>query len=138
MAETSTCAKRKYFALWDLIVLSAVVLFVVLGIVRMLLPKETQGLVAVVKVKGEVVSRIELENVAEPYEVTLEGEGGVVLCVSPTGVWFKDSDCPDKLCVNTGKLTYAGQSAVCLPARVSVSLEAGDEGEKPLPDAVAG
>ena len=138
MAENSAFIKRKFFAIADLMVLFAVLLFVALGVFRLLMPKETQGLVAVVKVKGEVVSRIELENVAEPYEVTLEGDGGVVLCVSPTGVWFKDSDCPDKLCVNTGKLTYAGQSAVCLPARVSVSLEAGDKGEKPLPDAVAG
>ena len=31
-------------------------------------------------------------------------------------------DCRDKICVNTGKISRAGQSIVCLPARVSVAV----------------
>ena len=41
------------------------------------------------------------------------------------------SDCPDKSCVNCGWLTHAGQSAVCLPNAVSLTLTGGD-----APDAV--
>jgi hypothetical protein len=36
--------------------------------------------------------------------------------------WFHASDCPDQVCVRTGKLRHAGQAAVCLPNRVVLRL----------------
>lgn len=32
------------------------------------------------------------------------------------------ADCPDALCVRTGKIKYAGQSIICIPNRVSVII----------------
>ena len=43
-------------------------------------------------------------------------------------------DCPDKLCVKTGKISRSGQSIVCVPARISVRLTGGNHSS----DAVAG
>ncbi len=43
------------------------------------------------------------------------------------GIAFESSDCPDKVCVNTGRLTHSGQSAACLPnATVLKVVKRGD------------
>ncbi len=131
-------SKRKYFALWDLLPLSVVVLAFVLGICLLFGAKSDSNLIAVVSVRGEVYCEIPLASVSEPYELTVEGDGTAVISVSSQGVAFKSSDCPDKLCVNTGLLTNSGESAVCLPARVSVKLVADNDTDTNAPDAVAG
>jgi hypothetical protein len=50
-------------------------------------------------------------------------------------VYIKDACCPDKLCEHTGEIHSANQSVVCLPAKVSVTLESGTDIEL---DAVVG
>ena len=37
-------------------------------------------------------------------------------------VYFAASDCPDQICVHTGPLHRAGQTAACLPNRVVVTI----------------
>ncbi|MCI8496886.1 MAG: NusG domain II-containing protein [Clostridiales bacterium] len=97
----------------------------------------SQELTAVVRQDGEVVERIPLASITESrHEVLPDCEPAVCILVEPDGVCFETADCPDQLCVRTGKLTRAGQSAVCLPARVSVTLEGG--GDAASPDAVTG
>lgn len=55
------------------------------------------------------------------------GAYNIVLLAEPGGISFEYSSCPDQTCVRTGKLTRAGQAAVCLPARISVRLEGGEQ-----------
>lgn len=81
---------------------------------------------AQIVVSGETVYTIDLSSVSEPYDITLNG-GSVVVTVETDCIYFKSSDCPDKLCVNCGKLTKPGDSAVCVPEKVAVSVF----GEKP-------
>ena len=35
----------------------------------------------------------------------------------------ESSDCPDKICVHRGEISKSGQSAVCVPARLSLVIE---------------
>ena len=60
------------------------------------------------------------------YHLTLRVEGG--------GVEVLAADCPDRLCVAGGPISRSGQTLICLPARVIIRIEGGDE----LADAVAG
>ena len=53
------------------------------------------------------------------------------------GVRVEESDCPTQDCVHTGTITRAGQSIVCLPARVIIRLEGGTA-DKHAPDVVIG
>ena len=71
--------------------------------------------------------RIELNSVNEPYEIEIDGEIPVTISIERDGACFVQSDCRDKICVKTGKLTKPGQSAVCLPAGVSIVLEGESE-----------
>ncbi len=38
-------------------------------------------------------------------------------------VWVSDSDCADKTCVLTGKIKSGGQSIVCLPSGVVITID---------------
>ena len=43
--------------------------------------------------------------------------------LSPGMARVMHSDCPDKICVNTGWLSEPGQTAVCMPNRVTVTID---------------
>jgi hypothetical protein len=45
-----------------------------------------------------------------------------ILTVKDKRISFSYSECPDKVCINTGWIAYPGQSAVCLPNRVMVKI----------------
>ena len=44
---------------------------------------------------------------------------------------FVDADCPDKICENEGFLSKDGQTAVCLPRKVSLTIVAAGESDGP-------
>lgn len=81
----------------------------------------------------ELVKRVLLtEGLHET--VTIDGSVRNVIEIEGQTVCFSESTCPDQVCVRTGTLTRAGQTAVCLPNRVIVRLRGGE----PEVDAVAG
>lgn len=58
--------------------------------------------------------------------VKIEGAAGYNILVIEGGeVWLSEADCPNLLCVKTGKIRYAGQSIVCLPHRLAVRIVGG-------------
>lgn len=69
-------------------------------------------------------------------EDTVYGRDGLTLTVRIEDgcayVW--QADCPDQVCVHTGRLTHDGETAACLPAGVILTVEGGDDSS---PDAVA-
>ena len=84
-----------------------------------------QGVAAVVERDGETLLRQELSALPAPQETEIPGADGyrVTVVLAPEGAWVAAADCPDQVCVRTGKITRAGESAVCLPARVTLRLE---------------
>ncbi len=80
------------------------------------------GRTAVIEYRGETVKVIDLDSVAAPYTFTVEGDLEVVMEVSPQGIRFAYSPCPDKLCERFGTLGKKGQVAVCMPAGISVRI----------------
>ena len=79
-----------------------------------------ENLTAVVSVDGEEVERINLES--EEGIRSYSGHGYTL-----PGVRVEHADCPTQDCVHTGIITRAGQSFVCLPARIIIRLEGGSE-----------
>ena len=74
---------------------------------------------AVIEADGKEVKRISLKDNAD-VEIN-----GVKIIVEDGCAWVEHSDCPDKTCVKTGKISKTGQRAVCLPNRVMVYIEGG-------------
>ena len=83
-----------------------------------------QGTVAVVEQNGQEVAQL-----TGPETLSLTGENGVEVTITftPQGAAVTASTCPDQVCVQTGQLTRAGESAICLPARVTLRLEGGGD-----------
>ena len=56
-------------------------------------------------------------------DATYELNGGTnVLTVKDGVAYMSYSDCPDHTCENTGKIKYVGQTIVCLPNRLTVTV----------------
>ena len=68
--------------------------------------------------------------------LTVTGDGGIRVTVEVTdgAVRFQDSECPDRVCVNSGWLKRAGDTAACVPAGVVLRVT----GTQTEVDAVAG
>lgn len=61
----------------------------------------------------------------------LLGEGGEftnLLVIENGAARIVEASCPDQICVNHGAIRYAGESIVCLPHKLVVSVEGGAPG----------
>ncbi len=108
-------------------VLAAVVVAAALSIWLIPFGKH-QGDFAEVKVDGQVASTLDLRGGNSSFDFN-----GVTVCVDDGGAYVSKTNCPDKVCLETGKVDRPGQSIVCIPNRVSISVK----GEKEI-DAVIG
>lgn len=108
----------------------------VLGCIGMLMifARLPRGTVAVVEQNGKELFRQPLLSLEEPVEQEFTGNSGISFTVRFTrdGAEVISAGCPDQVCVRTGKLSHAGETAVCLPAGLSLRMEGG-----PGADAVA-
>ena len=85
-----------------------------------------KGGAVIVEQYGRETARYAL---SEDRTVRIEGEGGYNLLVIENGeAWLSEADCPNLLCVKTGKIRYAGQSIVCLPHKLAVRIVGGASG----------
>lgn len=70
---------------------------------------------------GEVYCEYELSAQTETF--TVSPKEGVVITFDGGSVFFSESGCKGKQCISAGRLTKAGQSAVCLPENVLITLK---------------
>lgn len=82
------------------------------------------GTSAEILADNKAVKRLDL---SQDGEYTLEGYEGVVFTVKDGAAAFTVSDCPDKICVRTGFIKNKGQSAVCLPNKLTLRITGRDE-----------
>ena len=109
-------------AAWDALVV-LVVLALAAGLAaRPYFAAKTAGELTVsVTVDGETVERRALADYAGG---TYESRGyTLTVAVENGAVRVSESNCPNQDCVHTGAIARAGQSVVCLPARIAVTLE---------------
>ena len=83
----------------------------------------TSHLEAVLAVSGEEVWRLNLSDVTslQTHKVTVSA-GSLTVLAEAGKVCVTSSECPDQICVHTGWLTSAGQTAVCLPFKVVLKV----------------
>ena len=111
---------------WDALVVLAVVLLAA-GCAWAVWGGQSQGteLTAVVSVDGVEKERLPLKK-ADGTEWTISSNGYTLhVVLTAEDVWVEESDCPTQDCVHTGHISRSGQSIVCLPARVIITLEGG-------------
>ena len=117
--------KRKRVTAWDF-VLMGIMVFTAASVIFIQHSGSGEQLEVVVKKDSEIVYTKSLSDVSIESQVPIDAEYNIILSVMPDGVQVKNSECGDKVCVNTGKITRSGQAIVCLPAHVSVELRGGE------------
>ena len=102
---------------YDLILIGALLLISVVVLLFNYLARSEGGYVEVEQ-GGSVVATYSLSKNGE-YELN----GGTNILVIENGTaYLRDANCPDKTCVKTGKIRYVGQSIICLPNKISVTV----------------
>lgn len=119
---------KKLITVQDLIIIAVVILSAVL---LFTLKSNEIGKTAVIRVDGKEYKTVSLTN-DEKTEISVNG---VAVVYGGDEIWVENSTCHDKICVNAGHLSKKGQSAVCVPNRVSVEIVGND---KNAPKAVTG
>ena len=81
----------------------------------------TEGNTAEVRVSDSVILRLSLNK---DTKNEIDGANGIRLIVVTQGgsVYVERSGCPDKICVNRGRISSVGETIVCLPARTVIEV----------------
>ena len=129
---------------WDALVACVVILLAVLSAVTIWGgEKETGKLTVVISVDGQEVERWPLKEGTDADRVySYNGYTLKIGMSSPAHpdvpcIRVVESDCPTQDCVHTGEISRAGQSIVCLPARIIIQLVGGPATDD-APDLVIG
>ncbi|MGN0498895.1 MAG: NusG domain II-containing protein [Acutalibacteraceae bacterium] len=117
--------KMPLFARADIIIILLVALLELVSVLFVFGGSSSPEYVCV-KLNGIITAEYSLDKTGE-YEII--GDNGITLTlvIEKDGVSVKNAECPDKICKKTGKISGAGQSIICLPAKISISLEGGSE-----------
>lgn len=109
----------------DLVLIGLSLLLAVSFLVYNLVTRETGGY-AVVEVDGVETGRYPL---SEDREIPVKTDAGTnLIVISGSEVYMAEADCPNRLCVLSGKIRYSGESIVCLPHKVIVYIAGTEEG----------
>ena len=76
------------------------------------------GKYAIIYINGEIYKQLDLSENTEIYvnnTNTVRTENGFV--------YMKSATCPDKLCVNQGKINTTDKAIVCLPNKVTIKIK---------------
>ena len=98
--------------------------------------KSHSSLSLIVRQNGKVIETLSLDQNITRTVSSHQGHTNVFQ-IQDGLVTMKQADCGDHTCVNTGSISRAGQSIVCLPNKLVLQIEAGSgKNEGDTPDAV--
>jgi hypothetical protein len=117
MATSAKHKKRNDLLLILCLLVVAVLIWLAISL------RTTDGAWVVVTRDGNEIARYEL---SEDTEVDINDEAGYNKLVIKDGIAdVTDADCPDRLCVRQTAISKNGQSIVCLPHKLVISIEGG-------------
>lgn len=111
------CTEKRKKLFRDSLLIVGLLLVVGTLVLFLFLSRERGGFVEVTK-DGVLIATYSL---TEERTVALN-EGTNILVIEDGVAYLSYADCPDHTCVRTGKIMYNGQSIVCLPNRITVTV----------------
>ncbi len=117
---------KKLITKKDFILLLVVLVIGIVGI--FLVNSADKGTTVEIKVDGNPVEKLTLQGDYLEKEIN-----GVTVCRENGEIYVKEANCPDKVCVRSGKISKTGEGIICVPNRVAVEIS----GESQL-DAMTG
>lgn len=90
----------------------------------------SKGIRAEIYKNNSIIETISLDEKAPQRTITLNSDDNryhYTVLVEEGKIRFLTSDCPDKICVKTGWLDAAGETAACLPGKILIKLTGKEE-----------
>lgn len=112
----------KMFTRKDIILISILVAFIILFLTFFGLFSDDSCHIATIEQDGQVLYKIDLDKVNDPYELYIDGNYPLTVLVESGNISVEYASCPDQVCVHTGRITNSGQSIICVPDKVSISI----------------
>ena len=81
----------------------------------------TEGSFAVIKINGKETERYPL-SVNTEVVIETGDDGRNTLVIEDSKAFMKDANCPDKICEGHSKISYKGETIVCLPHKVVIEI----------------
>ncbi len=125
---------RKLLERRDLLILIAVSLAALLLLLPHLFRQNRR--IAEISVDGKIIETMDLDALHGSVEKELPCSPAVRIRAEQGRIRVIEASCPDKLCKNCGWLDSAGDLAVCLPAKVVISVTGGKTTDKNQPDMI--
>lgn len=82
---------------------------------------KTEGSFAVIKIDGKETERYPL-SVNTEVVIETGDNGRNTLVIEDNKAFMKDANCPDKICEGHSKISYKGETIVCLPHKVVIEI----------------
>lgn len=99
----------------------SLVLFIGAAILIRIYGKKQEAGIVLVQVDGKRIETFSLST-STVYKIKSK-DGSNLLHIENGSVWLEEADCPDQICVHTGKIKYVGQSIICLPHKVVIEIK---------------
>lgn len=118
--------QKHIFKKGDFLLVGAVLLFSCFLYALFSFRNSTPAAYAEISVDGETVTTLDLN---QDTALTVTGyQGGTnTVTVSHQAVSVTEASCPDLVCVHTGQIHNTGETIVCLPNRVVVTIVQGTD-----------
>ena len=95
---------------------------------------------AVIYQNGEIIREINLDEIDEPIEFTIEGGSGETNDVRAEKgrIRITSASCPDKICVHQGWIENGVVPIVCLPNKITIEIRGNADATGSAIDGLAG
>jgi hypothetical protein len=105
------------------IILAVIVIVVAATGLLLLNIFKTEGSFAVIKIDGIETERYPL-SINTEVVIETGDDGRNTLVIENNKAFMKDANCPDKICEGHSKISYKGETIVCLPHKVVIEIVA--------------
>ncbi len=113
----------KYFKKTDLLIIAALVLISVISYAVYMAFSDSNSSVAEIYCYGELVHTVDLNRKEDQTFSIPENPNVIFHLYEDGGICFEKSDCPDKVCINTGILRKGGEFAACIPNGILLKIK---------------
>lgn len=109
----------------DLILLGSILLLTIIVFAAYFLYPRKNGDTVVITVDGTVIKTLPL-NQDTTYTIKSADNGVNTLVIRSGSASVTNATCPDKLCVHQKKIAKKGETIVCLPHKVVISIDSSE------------
>ena len=107
----------------DIILIGTLLIMAVVSLIIILTTRNKSNLIATVRVRNEIVLKIDLNKDGGKDFVVKGTNGDVHIHVKDGSIAVVESNCPHQDCVRTGYVSQTGKPIICAYNGVSITIE---------------